>query len=152
MKRFFSIAQARVLAKLVFLGLFLSAFTAFAAPVKNDQAAVYLTNALQNYWTSQALYVLGKAQISDSHLRSASCSSAIQCAGPIMGITALGEDPRVFASNDLVAQLSSFYSNGQLGELSLLNDDIFGILALRAAAVPASDAIILDSKKYLLNN
>ncbi len=152
MRNFFSIAQARVLAATVFLGFFMFVFTVFAAPVKNEAARNYLANADQNYWSTQALYVLAESQISDSHLRSVSCSSAIQCAGPIMGIAALGQDPRVFASNDIVAQLSSFHSNGQLGDMSLLNDDIFGILALRAAGVSVSDAIISDSKNYLLNN
>ncbi|HCA66805.1 MAG: hypothetical protein UW39_C0026G0014 [Parcubacteria group bacterium GW2011_GWC2_44_17] len=123
-----------------------------AAPSKNQLASLYLRNAPQNYWSTQALYVLGEEDIAEDHLKEAKCDFAIACAGPILGIAALGRDPRSFAKEDLVAKLLSFSANNQLGDPQTLNDDIFGILALIAAGVSADDSAILQSKTFILNN
>ena len=78
--------------------------------------------------------------------------SAISYAKPILAITATGQDPRTFPEEDFVEKLKSFTDDTQLGDPSLLNDDIWGILALRSAGVPASDPVIQNSKAFLLQD
>ncbi|MBI4360015.1 MAG: terpene cyclase/mutase family protein [Candidatus Jacksonbacteria bacterium] len=134
------------------LALFASATVVVAAPSKNQSATAYLKNSAQNHWSTQALAALGEVSIPSDHLKAVSCDSAIQCAGPILGITALSEDPRSFGKEDLVARIVSFAVNGQLGDPANLNDDIFGILALVSAGVSINDTTINDSKTFLLNN
>ena len=112
----------------------------------------YLKNASQDYWITQALYQLGETDIDGGHLLSVICDSAIDCAGPILGITALGEDPRTFTGEDLIAKLKSFAKDSQLGEVNLLNDDIWGILALISAGVDSLDSTVVNSRNYLLNH
>lgn len=123
-----------------------------AAPIKDQAAADYLINASQTHWSAQALYILGEENIPEGNLKDTECDSAILCAGPILGITALGQDPRSFAKEDLVAKLLSFSANNQLGDPTYLNDDIFGILALIASGVPSDDASVAGSKTFLLQN
>ena len=45
-----------------------------------------------------------------------------------------------------------FATDVQLGDPSLLNDDIWGVLALLSAGVPASDSVIQNSQAFLLKN
>lgn len=57
----------------------------------------------------------------------------------ILSLVAAGENPRTFIEIDAVALLKSKISNNQIGEADQVNDDIFGIIALKATgeAVPA---------------
>lgn len=48
----------------------------------------------------------------------------------ILAIVAIGEDPANFGGVNYMAKLESFANNGQIGDPNLLNDDIFGLLAL----------------------
>lgn len=50
-----------------------------------------------------------------------------------------GYDPRDVNGLDLVQLVREGYSNGQFGNAAYVNDDIWAILALRAAGVPATD-------------
>src|SRR3989344_3279739 len=68
----------------------------------------------------------------------------------ILAIVAQGENPSSFGSEDFVAKLKSFYDGTQIGDRSLLNDDIFGILALVAAN--QTSEITQNSRSYLLQN
>ncbi|HYC27967.1 MAG TPA: prenyltransferase/squalene oxidase repeat-containing protein, partial [Chitinophagaceae bacterium] len=53
----------------------------------------------------------------------------------ILAITAIGENPRTFGQENFIAKLESFFDGSQIGDPSLLNDDIFGLLALRSAGI-----------------
>lgn len=50
----------------------------------------------------------------------------------IMAVRAAGVNPRSFDGRDLIAELKGYYRQGQFGEPTLINDDVFGILALLA--------------------
>lgn len=63
-------------------------------------------------------------------------SSATDGERQIMAVRAAGVNPRLFDGRDLVAELKSYYRQGQLGEPTLINDDVFGILALLAVEEP----------------
>lgn len=61
-----------------------------------------------------------------------SFSSATDVERLMMAVRAAGVNPRQFAGQDLVTILKGKFSNGQIGEEGLINDDIFGVLALLA--------------------
>jgi hypothetical protein len=64
--------------------------------------------------------------------------SATDIEKQILGLVAAGENPRTFAGVNAIDLLKSKISGNQIGEADLLNDDIFGILALQAAREPIS--------------
>lgn len=68
-------------------------------------------------------------------LTAASLVSATDVERQILAVRAAGVDPHGFGGQNLVSILLGRFHDGQLGETSLLNDDMFGILALLAAEV-----------------
>ena len=68
----------------------------------------------------------------------------------ILAITAIGENPTNFGSENFIAKLESMFDGSQIGDPSLLNDDIFGILAFKSAS--AGDRAINASRQFILNN
>ncbi len=117
----------------------------------NKQSAEnYLLSHSENGWSTMGLTALGKTSLSLDYLKNVSGSKAIDFTKPILALTATGQDPRKFGSQDLVAKLKTFYTENQIGDLETVNDDIFGILALVASGEPLSDKIIEDAKKFIL--
>ncbi len=68
----------------------------------------------------------------------------------ILAITAIGENPATFGSENYVTKLQSFYDGIQIGDPQLLNDDIFGVLAL--VSTGTSENIISKSRQYILSH
>jgi hypothetical protein len=68
----------------------------------------------------------------------------------ILAITAIGENARTFGSEDFVAKLNSFFDGIQIGDVSLLNDDIFGVLALVSAGI--SDNTVTATRQFILSH
>ncbi len=68
----------------------------------------------------------------------------------IMGLVSLGADPTIIAGRDLVAELLNHKKNGQFGAPELINDDVFGVIALSAVNRPVSD--YSQSVKFLIDN
>ncbi|HEY1074994.1 MAG TPA: prenyltransferase/squalene oxidase repeat-containing protein [Patescibacteria group bacterium] len=70
---------------------------------------------------------------------SLSTRSATDIEKQILALVAGGENPRTFAGVDAVVELQSRVMGNQIGDTDYLNDDIFGLLALRSAgaSVPA---------------
>ncbi|OGL85530.1 hypothetical protein A3J36_01100 [Candidatus Uhrbacteria bacterium RIFCSPLOWO2_02_FULL_54_37] len=114
------------------------------------RAKAYLAAKPSNPWTTMARVAAGETDVPTDHLRAVDTSAAITIEAPMLAIAAAGHDPRTFAGEDLAAKLKSFHSGGQLGDPGLLNDDIFGILALSAAGVPSSDPAMQDAKATIL--
>ncbi len=98
-----------------------------------------------------ALIAARDTEVPTENLKTIDTSSAIAMEAPMLAIAATGNDPRTFTGIDLVAKLNTFHTNGQIGDPALLNDDIFGILALIAAGEPLDDPAIQDAKTTLLN-
>ena len=63
----------------------------------------------------------------------ASLDKATDVERQIMAVRAAGGNPRDWQTRNLVQDLRSYYKQGQFGEETLINDDIFGVLALLAA-------------------
>ncbi len=127
-------------------------------PLKTN--AIYNVSGAQDYliansdnpWSTMALSALGNSSIPTDHLASVSGTNAIEYAAPILAITAAGKNPRAFAPTDYVIALKSYHTENQIGNSTMLNDDIFGILALISAGEPASDSAIADAKNFILNH
>ena len=61
-------------------------------------------------WVTMALAATNATGINSDYLKNISGSSAINFEAPILAITALGQDPAKFGSQDYVAELKSFYN------------------------------------------
>lgn len=70
----------------------------------------------------------------------------------MLAVSASGRDVRSAAGFDLLADLRSRSDGAQLGLPCLLNDDIFGLQALAAAGVPASDPLVQQERAVILAN
>lgn len=126
----------RVLFTAALLGLLLPVI-----PVKAYNtvgATTYAQAHSSNPWSTMALAAVGAANIPTDYLKTVTGSAAIDYAAPILAITSVGQDPRVYGATDYIAKLKSFYTNNQIGDETTVNDDIFGLLALLSDGEGAS--------------
>lgn len=70
----------------------------------------------------------------------------------ILAIVAADEDTTNFGGVDYNALLATYHNNDQIGNETLLNDDIFGIIAIAALNDPTLTAMAQDALDYLLAN
>lgn len=70
----------------------------------------------------------------------------------ILAIAAADENPSNFGTLDYVTKLKTFFDGTQMGQSVYLNDDIWGIMALRAAGEPASSVQIQAMAAFLESN
>lgn len=71
-------------------------------------------------------------------------SEAAWRARRLLAVVAAGEDPRSFGGVDHVQELRETFS-GQFGDPRYINDDIFAVLALRAAGIASDDAMVASA-------
>ena len=131
----------------------LVSFVPFIYQAQGDtsSAVAYLKTKTPNSWITMALVAVGETPNVD-YLKTFTGTKATDYEAPIMALAATGKDPRSFPNENFVTKLESFYSNNQIGDASIINDDIFGILALVSAGEPTDSAIIQGSKNFVLNN
>lgn len=120
------------------------------ASYNKTSALSYLQQHSTSAWSLLGQVALGSTSVSADGLKNISGSLATDYEVPILAITAAGQDPQTFGTIDYIAKLKTFYKDGQIGDPAILNDDIFGILALSAAKLPASDEILTAEKNFLL--
>lgn len=143
----------RIVSFTIVFGLIISAFTPSFSLNADDpvtRAVDYLKSKPANPWTTMALVAAGESNVPADHLKTVDTSAALSIEAPMLAISATGNDPRTFTGEDLIAKLKSYHAQGQIGDPGLLNDDIFGILALSAAGEPSSDTAIQDAKHTIL--
>jgi hypothetical protein len=70
----------------------------------------------------------------------------------ILALVADGQNPYNAGGTNYVTGLKSLHTAGQLGSASAVNDDAFGVLALYAAKVPATDPAFADALDFLLDH
>lgn len=116
------------------------------------EGVAYLKTQVIDDWSAQALVAAGETSIDVSSLQTFTGSSATDHAKRILALVAVGEEPRTYTGTDLVARLNALASGGQIGDATLLNDDAWGIIALRAAGVAASDSVVTGAKSFLLSH
>lgn len=113
------------------------------------EAVTYLQAQTQDAWTTMALAAASQSSIPTSHLASVSGTLATDYAKTILALAAVGENPATFGSVDYVAQLKTYHNNNQMGSASLLNDDMWAILAL-ASVGEVNSAEAADAKNFIL--
>jgi len=119
----------------------------------NTAAVDYLKGQTQDAWVTMALAAAEETGLDLSHLESVSGKLATDYEKAILALVAAGEDPATFGNIDYVNKLKThYYSASQIGDVSLLNDDIWGILALSAAGESINSQIMQDAKSFLLTN
>lgn len=123
-----------------------------ASPEPNAAAVSYLQTKDPSAWTTMALVASGETGLSGDHLKAAPGTTALSYTTPIMAIATLGENPRTYPDTDFVSALKGYYDGTQLGDAGTLNDDIFGLIALRSADESTSDATVAGIKAYLVAN
>lgn len=69
-----------------------------------------------------------------------------------LAVVACGENPRNFGGVDFVEKIEEFYDGEQIGERNLLNDDIWGVIALISCGVDKNSTIIQNVKRYIINH
>lgn len=116
-----------------------------------NSALIYLKTKSPSPWITMALVAAGEIPDVD-YLKSTAGAKATDYEAPILALTAAGKDPRTFPNENLVQKLKSFYVSGQIGDASILNDDIFGILALVSAGEAVNDAVVEGAKNFVLQN
>ncbi len=123
----------------------------YQAQGDTSSALAYLKTKTPNSWITMALATAGETPNVD-YLKTFSGTKATDYEAPILALSAASKDPRTFPNENFVTKLESFYSDNQIGDTSIINDDIFGILALISAGESADSAIIQGSKNFVLNN
>lgn len=123
-------------------------------PIQNafadtSAAQSYLDSHAQNPWVTMALSVLGETP-NTSYLNNSSSTNAIDLEAPILALAATHQDSMKSPFSDHVIQLRSYYANNQIGDPTLNNDDVFGILALISSGESPQDAIITTTVTTLL--
>ncbi len=131
--------------------IFLSASIINGATDESQKAVNYILTKPQNAWTTMALSAAGQNNIPSDHLKNITSSNANDYSSAILAITAINQNPKTFGGSDYVAKLESFFDGTQLGDSSLLNDDIFSLLALTSAGESSSNSIVLGTKNYIIS-
>lgn len=108
-----------------------AAVTATSGHAANlNQAASTLSGS--DEWSVMAHAAIGH-NIGAGYLRSAVNGSAMDYEKRILAVTAVGQNPRTWGNENFVAALLQKFDGTQMGDANLINDDIFGLLALKAA-------------------
>src|SRR3989344_6368445 len=115
----------------VFVSLALVLASSLSAWAEVSQAAIdYLAESSQNQWVTQALSAVGAFEFDLAYLDDYEDANANDFAKTILAVVAAGLDPHDFNGQDLVEGLLAYHNNSQLGAVNLLNDDIWGVIAL----------------------
>lgn len=142
------------LAAFSILAIFLSSiFLSVPLQAKADlgTSITYLQAHAGNPWVTMALAAAGQSP-SVEYLKNATRTSATDYETAILALAAAGKNPRTFLTEDLIAKLEGFIKENQIGEATLLNDDIFGVLAFTTAGVSASDSRVSDSVQFIISH
>lgn len=68
----------------------------------------------------------------------------------ILAVTAIEANPYNFGGINLISGLENYYNNQQIGNLTAVNDDVFGLLALIAGNKNTSNNIIIDTTSFII--
>src|SRR3989344_1560807 len=115
------------------------------------EAVSYLQSQAPDAWVTQALVAAGVENPATAHLTSVSGNLATDYAKAILAVVAAGQNPSTFGNTDYVEELKDLHTDSQMGDRSLLNDDMWSIIAL-SSVDEADSAQAADAKTFLLNN
>ncbi|MBI5133995.1 MAG: terpene cyclase/mutase family protein [Candidatus Taylorbacteria bacterium] len=115
----------------------------FGSDLYTDWAAIALATAPYSEARDKA-----SRYLSSSALASGSATDYERRA---MALMALNIDPRTGTSVDHIAKIVGFFDGEQIGDKSLVNDDIFAIFPLAKAGFLASDEILKKTVSFILS-
>ena len=118
------------------------------------EAVTYLQGQTQDAWITQALIAAGEVGVSTDHLTSVAeggFNPTNDYAKTILALAAVGENSTTFGEIDYVAKLKTYYDGNQMGDNTLLNDDIWSLLAL-ASIYETGCPEAIAAKDFLLAN
>jgi len=146
MKKKIFVCLLLVLLVLIGLGDFTLVQSEHEAEIQ--KAVSYLKSQPQDAWATMALAAAGESEISLGHLHSVPQESVTAYAKNILALASVSEDPAEY-----VNKLKSFYSqeSKQFGDESLINDDIWAILALGAIG-QENLSIVQEAKDFILSS
>ncbi len=113
-------------------------------------------------WSVEAITAAGQQASSFAHNGSTSLLDFLKADTPgsspsatslerkIIAIAAAGEDASSFGGINYSALLEAQHTDSQIGDVTLLNDDIFGIIAIDAAHASQLQPVAQDGLDYLL--
>ncbi len=141
--------------KMLLLSVVLSGFVLFAAQASRaatpDLTIRYLKNQARDAWIVMALSANNVSGLDASQVTVDNLSAATDIERAILGVAAAGANPYDVRGHNLVSELDSRVSNSQIGDASLVNDDIFGILAYRVSRVSHDDSRVSNSKSFIVS-
>lgn len=79
-------------------------------------------------------------------------ASATEWEREILAITAAGQNPFNFGGKNYVLALEGLANNSQIGDANLINDDMFGLLALISSGNGSSSQVKQDALNFILAN
>lgn len=144
--KFHKILSSLLIVSLLFSGM---AFPVQAA-VSNDTLSYLQQQDQANEWVVMARRSAGQS-VSASQIAIDTVSTT-DIERMILGVTAANEDAANFKGHNLIQLLDAQRKSSQIGDVNLLNDDIWGILAYRSAGIPTNDQRISQSRDFLLSN
>ena len=122
----------------------------FTRAAVDQNTITYLSGLTQNGWITQGLKAAGQNNLNLDYLNNFDGSSVTDFSLAILAAVAGGQNPSSVNGHDFVASLSALAQDNQLGDAGLINDDMWGITALRSAGVAQDNQLIQNSKNYIL--
>ncbi|MBT4495314.1 DUF4430 domain-containing protein, partial [bacterium] len=118
-----------------------------------DQSTIdYLVSESQNQWITMALSAVGYSNPDISYIDSLNLITANDYSKTILALTSVNENPYDYNSKNYVSYVEDFVNNNQIGDPTLLNDDFWGVMALRSSGYDVNNSVIQGSKDFLLSN
>lgn len=136
------------------IGLLTLPFVSLASAPQNSLS--YLSSQPTDPWIVMALAAAGQNPSSSG--LSSGFGAATDYEKMILAIVASGQNPNSWNNRNLTNELvSKYYTGGQIGDTSLLNDDFWGVLALsavnRSSGLDSNGlAAIASAKNFILQN
>ncbi len=126
----------------------------FSSRAAYDQALTknYLSAQTKTPWVILGLASFGENTENLDNLKNISSNSAIDYEAPVLALVATGKNPKTFPQTNYIEKIKSFFTSGQIGDSTSINDDIFGILALKAAGESLASVEITGAKNFILQN
>ena len=129
--------------------LLLVSFTVmpFSLVADNSATITYLQNQTQNSWVTQALAAANIDDLDISYI-DANETALMQASKYLLAFAAM-DSSDADTVNALIDTVNSYFNNNQLGEITQLNDDFWGLLAL--SSVSSTDNIEAI-KNFIITN
>ena len=110
-------------------------------------AAMAISSAEENLydWGNLINYLEEKSNLLDN-------DKATDWERHTLAIVACNKNPSNFAGIDFIEKIIGFYDGTQIGDTANLFDDYFGIISLISSGMEKNDAVIQNTKSFIISN